>query len=331
MRAAVWHGGEHLTLEERPVPAPAANEVLVKVAACGICGTDVHIIEDKFPLYPPPRVIGHEYTGTAAAVGSGVTKVRPGDRVVVEPGYTCGDCYFCRQGRENLCERRIVHPGGFAEYTCVPERLVHLLPEGVSFEMGALAEPLACALHAWDLAALPSGARIGILGGGGVGLLLTQLALHSGAVKVILSEPREHRRAVAKQLGAIAVDPMREDLPAILREETDGLGPEVVFEAVGHPALLTQALEFVQRGGTVVEVGVADPAARATIRPYLLFEKELTLRGSHMRPHTFHRAVRWLPRLTLAPLLGLEFPLGETLEAIRSQREGKGIKIVVKP
>ncbi|MBI2080723.1 MAG: zinc-binding dehydrogenase, partial [candidate division NC10 bacterium] len=168
-------------------------------------------------------------------------------------------------------------------------------------------------------------------GGGGVGLLLTQLALHSGAVKVILSEPREHRRAVAKQLGATAVDPMREGLPAILREETDGLGPEVVFEAVGHPALLTQALEFVQRGGTVVEVGVADPAARATIRPYLLFEKELTLRGSHMRPYTFHRAVRWLPRLTLAPLLGLEFPLGETLEAIRSQREGKGIKIVVKP
>ncbi|HEV8662000.1 MAG TPA: alcohol dehydrogenase catalytic domain-containing protein [Candidatus Methylomirabilis sp.] len=331
MRATVWHGGEKLTLEERPVPTPAANEVLIKVAACGICGTDVHIIEDKFPLYPPPRVIGHEYTGTVAAVGARVRKVRPGDRVVVEPGYTCGDCYFCRQGRENLCEQRIVHPGGFAEYTCVPERLVHLLPAGVSFEMGSLAEPLACALRAWDLAAAASGAHVGILGGGAVGLLLTQLALHSGAVKVVLSEPREHRRAVAKMLGAVAVDGTREDLPAILQAETGGLGPEIIFDAVGNPTLLTQALELVQRGGTVVEVGVADPAAVASFRPYLLFEKELTIRGSHMRPYTFHRAVRWLTRLTLAPLLGLEFRLEETLEAIRSQRAGKGIKLVVKP
>ncbi len=331
MRAAVWHGGEKLTLEERPVPTPAPTEVLIRVAACGICGTDVHIIEDKFPLYPPPRVIGHEYTGTVAAVGARVRKVRPGDRVVVEPGYTCGDCYFCRQGRENLCEQRVLHPGGFAEYTCVPERLVHPLPEGVSFEMGALAEPLACALRAWDLAAPPSGVHVGILGGGAVGLLLTQLALHSGAVKVILSEPREHRRAVAKILGAVAVDGTHEELQAILKAETGGLGPEVIFDAVGHPALLTQALELVQRGGTVVEVGVADPAGVAGIRPYLLFEKELTIRGSHMRPYTFHRAVRWLTRLALAPLLGVEFRLEETLEAIRSQRAGKGIKIVVRP
>ncbi|MCI0372657.1 MAG: alcohol dehydrogenase catalytic domain-containing protein [candidate division NC10 bacterium] len=331
MRTTVWHGGETFTLEERPVPTAGSTEVLIQVAACGICGTDVHIIEDKFPLYPPPRVIGHEYTGTVVAVGARVQKVRPGDRVVVEPGYTCGDCYFCRQGRENLCQQRVVHPGGFAEYTCVPERLVHPLPEGISFEMGTLAEPLACALRAWDLAALHSGVCVGILGGGAVGLLLTQLALHSGAVKVILSEPREHRRAVAKQLGAVAVDPTREDLPVTMQAETGGLGPEVIFDAVGHPALLIQALDLVQRGGTVLEVGVADPAAVASIRPYLLFEKELTVRASHMRPYTFHRAVRWLTRLTLAPLLGVEFRLEETLEAIRSQRAGKGIKIVVKP
>jgi 2-desacetyl-2-hydroxyethyl bacteriochlorophyllide A dehydrogenase len=331
MRSAVWHGIEDLRIEERPVPTPADDEVVVKVHACGICGTDVHILEGKFPVYDPPRVIGHEYTGTVAAVGKAVTRVKAGDAVAVEPGLCCGKCVFCRQAKENMCLNRFLHPGGMSEYTCVTDRLVHKLPDGVSLDVGALAEPLACCLRAVDMAELPSGCNVLVLGGGSVGLLTASLAAHSGAVQVIVSEPLPHRRAVAKEMGFLAVDPKTEDLPSIVKAKTNGYGPEVVFDCVGHPRLLEQAVELVQKRGTVLEVGVADPALSASISPYKLFEKELTVKASYMRPYTFARAVRWLPVLNLRPLLGVEFPLSQAKQAIHSLREGKGMKILVKP
>lgn len=331
MWSAVWRGGESIALEEGPVPTPRDDEVLVRVAACGICGTDIHIIEGKFPIYGPPRVLGHEYAGTVAAIGPTASRVRVGERVAVEPGLTCGKCPFCRIGKEHLCQARFVHPGGFAEYTMVPERLVHRLPDDLPLEIGAMAEPVACCLRAIDLAGLPSGCTALVLGGGAIGIMLAQLALRSGAAAVLVAEPRPHRRAIAETVGAVALDPGAGALAAAVREGTDGLGPEVVFEAVGHPALLEQAIGLVRRGGTVVLVGVAAPEAEARISPYLLFEKELTLRGSFMRPHTFSRAIAWLPRLDLRPLLGLTFPLQATLEALRAHRDGRGMKILVTP
>lgn len=331
MKAAVWRGIEQLEIEEVSTPTPGPEDVLVKVAACGVCGTDVHILEGKFPVYGPPRIIGHEYVGTVAAAGNSVTKVKTGDRIAVEVGLSCGRCYFCREGRENMCQNRFVHPGGFAEYTCVPDRLVHKLPDGVNFEIAALAEPVACCLRVMDLAQVRSGGVALVLGGGTVGLIMTQLLLHGGITKVIVSEPVPHRRAIAKAVGAIPVDPKGKDLATIVQMETDGLGPEYAFDCVGHPGLFQQCIELVQKGGTVIEVGVADPAALASIRPYQLFEKELTIKSSYMRPYTFARAVRWLPHLTLKPLLGVEFSLAETKIAIHSLRQGKGIKILVKP
>ena len=135
MKAAVWKGIEQLDIEEFPIPTPDGPfDVQVKVDTCGVCGTDVHILEGKFPLFSPPRVIGHEYVGTVTAVGSAVTKVKVGDRVAVEQGLVCDRCYFCRDGREHLCNNRYAHPGGFAEYTCVVERMCHKLPDGLSWE-----------------------------------------------------------------------------------------------------------------------------------------------------------------------------------------------------
>jgi 2-desacetyl-2-hydroxyethyl bacteriochlorophyllide A dehydrogenase len=331
MKAAMWRGIEELEIEEVPIPTPGPLDVLVKVVACGVCGTDVHILEGKFPLFSPPRVIGHEYVGTVAAVGKEVTRVKVGDRVAVEQGLPCDRCYFCRDGREHQCTHRYAHPGGYAEYTCVLERMCHKLPDGLSFEIGALAEPVACGLRVLDLVKIRSGDIALVQGGGTIGCIMTQLLLHSGICKVIVSEPVEHRRKIVEAVGGIPVDPKTEDLAAVLRRETDGLGPEYVFECVGHAALLEQGIELVQKGGTVFIVGVADPEGVASVRPYRIFEKELKILSSYMRPYTFHRAVRWLPHMHLRPLLGVEYPLPETKAAIHALRQSKGLKILVKP
>ncbi len=331
MKAAMWRGIEELEIEEVPIPTPGPLDVLVKVVACGVCGTDVHILEGKFPLFSPPRVIGHEYVGSVAAVGKEVTRVKVGDRVAVEQGLPCDRCYFCRDGREHQCTHRYAHPGGYAEYTCVLERMCHKLPDDLSFEIGALAEPVACGLRVLDLVKIRSGDIALVQGGGTIGCIMTQLLLHSGICKVIVSEPVEHRRKIVEAVGGIPVDPKTEDLAAVLRRETDGLGPEYVFECVGHAALLEQGIELVQKGGTVFIVGVADPEGVASVRPYRIFEKELKILSSYMRPYTFHRAVRWLPHMHLRPLLGVEYPLPETKAAIHALRQSKGLKILVKP
>lgn len=332
MKAAVWKGLEQLDIDDLPIPTPKdPYEVQVKVVACGVCGTDVHILEGKFPIFNPPRVIGHEYVGTVVAVGSSVTKVKVGDRVAVEQGLPCDRCYFCRDGREHQCNHRYAHPGGYAEYTCVLERMCHTLPDGVSWEVGALAEPVACGLRVLDMLKIRSGDIALVQGGGTIGCIMTQLLLHSGICKVIVSEPVEHRRKIVEAVGGIPVDPKTQDLAAVLQKETDGLGPECVFDCVGHPALLENGIELVQKGGTVFVVGVADPEGIAKIKPYKIFEKELRIMSSYMRPYTFYRGVRWLPHLTLKPLLGLEFPLAETKAAIHALRQSKGLKILVRP
>jgi 2-desacetyl-2-hydroxyethyl bacteriochlorophyllide A dehydrogenase len=331
MKAAVWKGVESLDVEDVPAPQPKEPyDVQIKVVACGVCGTDVHLMENKFPLFKPPRIIGHEYTGVVSAVGPAVTQVKIGDRVAAESGIACDRCYYCREGRENLCSNRFVHPGGFAEYTCISERQVHKLPDDVSFEVGSLAEPVACALRAMDMVAVRSGNVALVQGGGTIGCLFTQLLLHGGISRVLVSEPVAHRREIVKRVGGIPVDPKTEDLAAFVKRETDGHGPEYVFDCVGHPALLEQGIELVQRGGTVFIMGVADPSAVAQVKPYQIFDKELKIMSSYMRPYTFQRAVRWLPHLDLAPLLGVEYPLAQAKEAIHALRQGKGLKIMVK-
>jgi len=332
MKAAVWRGGEQVDIDEIPVPTPQGlYDVQVKVVACGVCGSDVHLLGNKFPMFKPPRIIGHEHTGTVAAVGKEVTKVKVGDRVAVEGGHSCDRCYFCRDGREHQCVNRTVQPGGFAEYVLVTERQVFKLPDGVSFEVGALSEPIAVVLHVIDLVKVRSGDICLVQGGGTIGCLLTQLLLRGGASKVLVSEPVAHRREIVKELGGIPVDPKNQDLAAFVKEHTDGLGPEYVFDCLGHPALLETGLDLVQKGGTVFIVGVADPSAAASVRPFQLVDKEVKIMACFLRPYTFHRAVRWLPHLNLKPLLGVEYPLAQTKEAILALKQGKGLKILVRP
>lgn len=331
MRCAVWYGGKDIRLEERQVPTPGPEEVLIEVACCGVCGTDIHILEGKFPIFRPPRIIGHEYAGTVVSIGEKVTRVKVGDRVVAEPGRVCGQCPFCRSGRENLCSNRVLHQGAFAEYTAMPQHLVYPIPDSVSFEVASLTEPLACSLHAIDLAQIPSGSAVLVLGGGAIGLLLTQLSLHSGASQAIVSELQPHRRDLARRFGALPVDPQKEDLKALVMKETNDLGPTVTFEAIGDPRRVEEAISLTQKGGKVVIVGVADPEVEFKAKPYQIFSKELSIVGSYMRPYTYPRAIAWLSRLDLEPLVKMEFGLEDTLAAIESLKLGKGVKILVKP
>jgi threonine 3-dehydrogenase len=206
------------------------------------------------------------------------------------------------------------------------------LPDIVPDRLGVLTEPLACAVRAVDRAELRSGERVVIIGGGPIGLLLLSLARASGAQTTLVSEPSAYRRDLAARLGADRVlDPTQEDLVAVVHALTDDLGAEVVFEAVGQPATIEQAIACAAPGGTVVIVGVADRAAQASFNPQELFFKELTIRGTKGIAYAVDRAIRWLSRLDLEPLLTHKFPLAEVQAAVDLSLRGEAGKVLLYP
>jgi L-iditol 2-dehydrogenase len=329
---AVWYGGSDLRIERRTVGQLGPREVLVEIALCGVCGTDVHILDGEFPMYNPPRVLGHEYSGVVRAVGSDVTRVAVDDPVAVEPGLPCGVCFFCHESLPYMCPNRASFHGGFGEYTIAPEGALFPLPAGVSLEAAALSEPLSCCLHTINRAAIRPGDRVAIVGAGIIGLLLLQLARHAGASRVLVSDPTSHRREMAQRLGAdVVIDPLSTDVAEASRDLTAGIGVDVALEAVGSPQTVRDALSMVRRAGTVVVMGVASPAAELTIRPYELFDRELTIKGSYIRAHEFRRTVELLPLLELESLITETFPISEAVEAIDNVRNRRGIKTVIRP
>jgi L-iditol 2-dehydrogenase len=330
MRALMWRGGRDLRVEEVPTPEPGPGEVLVRIVACGVCGTDLHAVDGSVPWYQPPRILGHEASGVVAAVGAGVQGVRVGQAVAVEPSSPCGACAECHDGLEQHCRRRRSALGGFAQYACVPERSAVPLPEGVPVEVGSLAEPTGCCLHAVDVAGLRSGATAVVVGAGPIGLTLVQLARRSGAAQVVVSEPDGTRRRLARELGAdVAVDPTAEALPAVVHEVTGGLGADVVFEAVGRPDLVGVALDALRRGGAVVVVGLAPRGATLAVDLYELHVRELAIKTAWTRSYSFRRAVAWLRHLDLAPLITHRYSLDRALEALMPQ-PGR-VKAIIEP
>ena len=195
MKSAVFYGKGDLRVEESRKPVPGEHEVLIQVKACGVCGTDVHIYEgdEGAAEVTPPTILGHEFAGVVAEVGSKVSRFKPGDRVCVDPNRPCGACTPCRDGLAHYCEHMIGYGttvnGGFAEFCAVEESQVYLLGENTTFEQGAMAEPVACCLHGIDLCGIRPGHQVVVIGGGMIGLLMLQLARLSGAAKVALIEP----------------------------------------------------------------------------------------------------------------------------------------------
>ncbi|MFI0483912.1 2,3-butanediol dehydrogenase [Actinomadura sp. 9N215] len=283
MRAAVWYGARDVRVEDVAPAAPGPGEVMVTVAYCGICGSDLHEYADgphAIPVGEPhpesgraaPLTLGHEFSGTVAEVGPGVSGFRPGDRVAVEPHYRCGDCARCLAGEYNLCRHfgfaGLMGDGGLAERAVLPSYMLHRLPDGVSLKQAAVFEPAAVALHGVRRSGLQDGETVAVVGLGPIGLLVVQLAVRYGAGRVIACDPSPSRRALACRLGAVG---------AVDAGELPPGAADVAFEAVGAERTLRDCLDATRRGGRVVLLGLG---GMVTVDAFTLVNNEQSIIGS---------------------------------------------------
>lgn len=336
MKSAVFYGRHDLRVENLPTPKPGPDEVLIQVKACGICGTDIHIYEgDKGAAeVTPPTILGHEFSGVVAETGCDVQNFHVGDRVCIDPNHYCGKCDFCRSGEVHFCNHMVGYGttvnGGFAEYCAVNESQVYHLGNNTTFEQGAMTEPVACCLHGIDMCGIEPGYQVVIIGGGMIGLLMLQLAKLAGAAKVALLEPVEKKREMGRQLGAdICIDPLLEDVTGRLAE-AGMTWIRTVIECAGLPSTMEQAVDLAGRKGTVMLFGLTKPDAQIALKPFQVFQKELTLRASYINPCTQQRALQLIDsgRLDVESMvcqtIGLE-QLEEVLCNPKMRAEGKYI------
>ena len=206
MKAAVMRGIGNINMEEVPEPELGPNQIKVKIAYCGLCGTDPENLEGRFGLVPPeaykqPRILGHEASGTIAEIGKDIKGYKVGQRVACNFRGSCGACYYCRNKMEHFCQQRIPASGSFAEYAVYPESAIYILPDDISLEIGALLEPVSVAVHAIDLANIHTGGTVAISGAGPIGLLCLEVALKAGAARALVSEPVAEKRAAGQETG----------------------------------------------------------------------------------------------------------------------------------
>lgn len=297
MKSAVFYGKHDMRVEEAAMPKPGPKEVLIQVKACGVCGTDVHIYEgDKGAAeVTPPTILGHEFSGIIAETGSEVEGFKEGDRVCIDPNCYCGACDFCRNGTAHYCEHMIGYGttvnGGFAEYCAVNQRQVYRLGDNTSFEQGAMTEPVACCLHGIDMCEIQPGHQVVVIGGGMIGLLMVQLAKLAGAAKVALLEPVEKKRKMGERLGAdICINPLEEDVKERLKE-AGMTWIRTVIECAGRPSTMAQAIDLAGNKAVVMMFGLTKPDEQIEIKPFRIFQKELTIKASYINPYTQKRAL----------------------------------------
>ncbi|MEY8312428.1 zinc-dependent alcohol dehydrogenase family protein [Oscillospiraceae bacterium 42-9] len=333
MKSNYFLGSQTFEIRETDIPTPGPGQVVVKNMFCGVCGTDVHIYygEPGSADVNPPVVLGHEYSGEVVAVGQGVTALRPGDHVTIDPNIYCGECEYCRNGKKQLCPSMqavgVTRDGGFAQYSLVPAAQAFRLDPAVSFEAAAMAEPLACCLHGIDLAGIRPGQTVCVIGGGAIGLIMLQLAKLSGAARLILSEPNQKRREAALQLGAdLAIDPTDPQS----RQQAE-CAADVVIECVGNNPAVQSAFDFANKGAVIVLFSVPKVEAQFPLPLFDVYKKELTIRGSFVNPDTHARAVALInsSKVDFGPIITHRFPLAQLSEAIAAQQGSESIKVVV--
>ncbi len=285
MRVAMYYNNEDVRLEEMPKPKIGPGELLVKVMACGICGSDVM---EWYRIPKAPLVLGHEATGEIVEVGEGVEGFKKGDRVFVSHHVPCNTCRYCLMGQHTACET--LHttnfdPGGFAEYVRVPQinvdRGTFLLPEEISFEDGTFIEPLGCVLRGQRRAHVQPGHTVLVIGSGISGLLHIQLARTLGATRVIATDINEHRLKAARRFGADAVIHAEEDVPARLRQVNENRPADRVIVSTGAPSALTQALQCVDRAGTILYFAPTEPGVDIPIPFNRFWSNQITLTTSY--------------------------------------------------
>lgn len=340
MKAAVLHAIGDIRLEEVPTPQIKDNEVLLKVKACGVCGTDVHFLHGEWTVNMP-LIPGHEFSGEIAEIGKDIQTISVGDRASIDPNVVCGVCRNCRRTqRSHLCSNikaiGVDVNGAFAEYVKAPEEVVYHLPDNVDFETGAMSEPVGCAIRGFDKTRTTLGDTVVIIGAGPMGLILLQMALLQGAAKVLTLEPIEGRRKIAEKLGAHrTINPIEEDASKVIAEETEENGPEVVFEAVGSAKTIELALDLAGRGSRVNLFGVAPETDIVKIKPFMLYDKELEISASYRDPFTFDRAIQLLAndRIDVKSLITHKFPLSRINDAFQTfmTKKEEAIKLMIQP
>ncbi|HEX8938932.1 MAG TPA: alcohol dehydrogenase catalytic domain-containing protein [Candidatus Limnocylindrales bacterium] len=333
MRAAVFEGEGRLVVREVPDPAPTADEVLVEVEACGICGSDVHVL-DVPPGHPatPGTVLGHEFVGRITALGEAVSGWRVGQRVVADPDPKCGSCPSCRAGRPADCSRIVAlgvyRDGALARLVRVPAASVFAISDAVPAELAALTEPLACVVNGTNRAALRPGESAVVFGGGAIGCLFTAVLRAAGAAPLVVVEPSPGRQPVARAVGADEV--LTPDEFAARQAELLPDGAAVVVDAVGR--VLPDAIEAAAMGGRIVLFGMDDNAC-PPIRQVDITRKGLTILGSYITNFTFPQAIRLIESgaLDLRPLVSEILPLDRTAEGVAHLRSGQATKVVIRP
>jgi L-iditol 2-dehydrogenase len=330
MKVATWRGDTRFTIDDVPDPAAGPGQVVVSVQAAGICGTDIHATQGLFP-WTPPLVMGHEYSGIVREVGRGVSKRLLGRPVACEPSYGCGECSACEAGRISQCQSA-TRIGGFAERVALPASCVHPLPDGLDPVTAALTEPAACCLAGLETFEMPKGATMLVIGGGIMGLLTMVLAKRRGAKRLILSDPIEERRRIARRLGAhVVIDPSAENLRERIMALTRARGADVVAEAVGKPDLVAEALGMTRSTGHLLLVGVNPKGSHLPLDLFDVHYREIRISGAFGRGTAFRRALALMPKLGVGKLVTARFPLARTAEAFRHASAGHGAKTVITP
>ncbi len=336
MKSAQFEKPHQLKVIDKPIRRPDEGEILVNVEGCGVCGTDLHIVEGT-SRSTPPVVLGHEYFGFIEEMGRGVEGLKKGQRVAIDPNISCGTCFYCRRGLVHLCANLkalgVDIDGGMAQYCTLPQHQAYALPTDLSPEVFVFVEPLSCAIHGADRANIQLGDTVVIVGGGTVGLLMLQLVKNAGAARVIVVEPLEYKRDIAEKVGAdLCIDPSNQDVKAAILDLT-GVGADIVIECVGKVQTVELSLQLVRRGGTVEFFGVCPFDATVPIRPNEVYFKELTIIGSYLNPHTFARSIELLrsKKVSVDSFLMKKFPLEGVHDALRELRDGTTIKSVILP
>jgi 2-desacetyl-2-hydroxyethyl bacteriochlorophyllide A dehydrogenase len=328
MKAVTIEAPGRLSVADVDARRPEPGEVRIDVSLVGICATDVHILHGTFPTAAYPIVPGHEVAGRVVELGDGVDALAVGDEVVVDPGLPCLVCRQCRRGRLNLCENRnaigITRQGGAAESLTLPAANCHRVLPGTPDGAAVLAEPLACVVHAFDLIRPPAGLDVLVYGAGTIGVLAGVVARSLGAASLSYVELDEDRAGRTARLGAEAA------ASADLLSRTAW---DLVVDATGAAPAIADALTRIDRGGTLLQIGVARPDAMVELSPYQVFQRELTIAGSLTTRYSFPRALALLATGAVDHTLvtGEPFPLSEYAEAIAAAGTGRPLKVTVDP
>ena len=343
MKALLLSEYNRLEIVELPLPRPGPDEVLVRVQACGICGSDVHGYDGASGRRIPPIVMGHEAAGTVAALGTNASRAREGDRITFDSTVYCGKCEYCMRGEVNLCDRREVlgvstpeyrRAGAFAEYVLVPDRIIHQLPANIPFPEAAMVEPLAVAVHAVSLAKLPENATALVVGAGMIGLLVLQALREAKCSRIHVVDIDDSRLELARKLGATStVNGRTSDAVAEIQRLTSGASVDVVFEAVGSSATIRASVESVRKGGTVVLIGNISPTAEIPLQ--MVVSRQIRLQGSAASGGEYPKCIEMLSRgaVQLKPLISMVAPLEQGPEWFQRlhSREANLMKVILTP